>query len=341
MFQFFWPWFAILIPLPLLIRAFSSHTSINNEEPPALRVPFSARIKSSFPVSSGASSPTATAKRGLYYFASLFLAWTCLVLAVMQPEKVNHFSHVVNEGYDLLLAVDISGSMQAVDFSTNDAIVNRLDAIKDIVGKFVESRKGDRVGLITFGENAYLYTPLTYDTVAVRDMLNEISTGMAGNATAIGDAIGLGVKILRDRPEGSRVLMLLTDGEDNVSQVPPLKAAELAKQYGVKIYTVGVGKNGPVPFPNGFGGYAMAEMPIDEALLKNIASMTGGVYYRATDQRSLKEIYDSIDKLEKTKTEKTSFFIREPLYTYPLGAAILLLILLAITPVCRRIARGA
>src|SRR5205823_10817598 len=133
-------------------------------------------------------------------------------------------------------------SMQAVDFSTSSRRMSRLDATKEVVGQFVLGRKGDRVGLVTFGEYAYLHVPLTLDTLSVSKMLNDTVSGMAGNATAIGDAIGLSVRTLRERPEGSRVLVLLTDGEDNSSSIPPLEAAKLAKGYGIRIYTIGVGR---------------------------------------------------------------------------------------------------
>lgn len=231
-----------------------------------------------------------------------------------------------------MLAVDTSGSMQAVDFSTSSKAISRLDVTKNVVGKFVRGRQGDRVGLVTFGENAYLHVPLTLDTAAVSKMLNDTISGMAGNATAIGDAIGLGVRTLRDRPEGSRVIVLLTDGEDNSSNIPPLEAAKLAKQYGIRIYTIGIGKNGPVPYPNGVGGYGMVEVPIDEELLKEIASLTGGQYFHATNQKALESIYAKINELEKTESNESIFFLREPYYYYPLGLAMGFLFLI---PLCQ------
>jgi Ca-activated chloride channel family protein len=163
-------------------------------------------------------------------------------------------------------------------------------------------------------------------------MLNDTVAGMAGNATAIGDAMGLCVKTLRDRPEGSRVIVLLTDGDDNSSSIPPLEAANLAKQYGIRIYTIGVGRNGQVPFPTQFGGYALAQVSMDEELLKEIANITGGQYFLATDQKALQSIYDKINILEKTESNQSTFFVRKPLYYYPLGASMILLFLLSLTP---------
>lgn len=323
MFQFYWPWFALLLPLPFIIRYFGVSTKDDaSNRPPELRFPGLHRLKK-------ISSTPFTFEKRRFSLPLIFLslAWLFLVIALMQPEKVDQFRQIKNKGYDLMLAVDISGSMQAVDFSTQTKVKSRLDVTKEVVGKFVRGRDGDRVGLITFGENAYLHVPLTLDTASVSKMLDDTVSGMAGNATAIGDAIGLGVKILRNRPEGSRILILLTDGEDNSSSVPPLEAAKIAKQYDIRVYTIGIGKNGPVPFPSRHGGYAMAEVPIDETLLKDIAAMTGGQYFRATDQKVLESIYAKINTLEKTESNETLFMIRDPLYRYPLGLAMLFLLL--------------
>jgi Ca-activated chloride channel homolog len=324
MFHFYWPWFALLFPLPFLIRRFVPSTGKDpNESFPEIHFPALHRLRNTF------SSYNAAKKRSDRPFLILFsLTWFFLVVALMQPEKVDQFKQVKNKGYDLMLAVDISASMQAVDFSTRSKTISRLDVTKDVVGKFALGRQGDRVGLITFGENAYLHVPLTLDTLSVTRMLNDTVSGMAGNATAIGDAIGLGVRTLRDRPEGSRVLVLLTDGEDNASSIPPLEAAKLAKQYGIRIYTIGIGKSGPVPFPAKFGGYGMAVVSMDEDLLKEIAEHTDGQYFSATDQKTLESIYNKINELEKTESNQTIFLIREPLYQYPLGLAMGFLFLL-------------
>jgi len=231
--------------------------------------------------------------------------------------------------------------MRALDFSDKENVISRLDVTKDVVSKFVRERQGDRVGLILFGEHAYLHVPLTLDTISVSHMLNNAVSGMAGDATSIGDAIGLAVRNLRERPEGSRVIILLTDGEDTASTVPPLEAAKLAKQYGIRIYTIGVGKDGPVPYPDDFSGVVMAELPMDEELLKDIASETGGKYFLATDADTLENIYDTINTLEKTKSEAKEYLIRRPLYRYPVGAACFLFLLLCLAPIYRRVTHGA
>ncbi|MGZ3632835.1 MAG: vWA domain-containing protein [Parachlamydiaceae bacterium] len=324
MFHFYWPWLALLIPLPFLLLWIPSYQKKPKEEYPELRFPALKRIKNAFPSFLAMKKPSSW-----LYFSLLSLFWLFLILALMQPEKVDQFKHINNKGYDLMLAVDISASMQALDFSTPSKSVSRLDVTKNVVKKFVQGRQGDRVGLVTFGGNAYLHVPLTLDTLSISQMLDDTVPGMAGNATAIGDAIGLSVRTLRERPEGSRVLILLTDGEDNASSIPPLEAAKLAKQYGIKIYTIGIGRGGAVPFPTKFGSFGMVDVPMDEKLLKEIAEMTGGQFFLATDQGALESIYSKINSLEKTEADQTLFLVREPLYYYPLGISMILLLILS------------
>lgn len=334
MFHFHWPWFSLLIPLPLLLHLLRLPTAkTSKQEAPILKFPAYRRIERSFPhAGEGAKSSNRL------FTILMSLVWVLLIVSLMQPEKVDQFTSVKNVGHDIMVAVDISPSMQALDFSTRTQTVNRLDVTKDVVGEFVQGRQGDRVGLITFGESAYLHVPLTLDTKSVSHLLNDTLPGMAGQSTAIGDAIGLGVRTLRDRPEGSRVLILLTDGEDNSSSIPPIEAAKLAKQYGIKIYTIGVGTNGSVPFPNNFGGYQMVQMSIDEDALREIANITEGQYFHATNKDSLERIYDQIDQLEKTEANTEQYLIRDPYYQYPLGLAVFILFVLILTPLIRSVA---
>lgn len=332
MFTFEWPWLGLLLPLPFLLRyLLPPKREEEGRGVPALYFPALDRLQNVFSVERKRFSPENT-----IFFILLSLLWGALVIAVMRPQMVDQLTQVQHEGYDLMLAVDISGSMKALDFSTPRKAISRLDVTKDVVGQFVRDRKGDRVGLILFGENAYLQVPLTLDTPAVEQMLSKAIVGMAGEGTAIGDAIGLAVRNLRERPEGSRVLILLTDGLDTASSLPPLEATRLAKQYGIRIYTIGIGNKGQVPYPTDWGGVVMAEVPLDEKLLKEIASTTGGEYFRATDQQALEEIYDRINSLEKTKANVRTYFIRNPLHVYPLGVAALLLLLIGLLPVIRR-----
>lgn len=313
------PWFGLLIPLPFLMWFFVPCAKQKKENCPEIFFPAIDRLKAAF-----SNDSSSVKKSNFVLLALIYLSWVFLSLALMQPEKVDQFRQVKTDGYDLLLAVDVSASMQAVDFSTATQTITRLDATKEVVSKFVTKRQGDRVGLITFGESAYLLVPLSFDTLSVRKMLANTEAGMAGNATAIGDAIGLAVRTLRDKPEGSRVLVLLTDGEDNASSIGPLQAAKLAKQYGIKIYTIGVGKKGAVPFSTNFG-YQMMNVSIDEKLLKEISEMTGAKYFSATDKTTLESIYSEINTLEKTKSEESVYLIREPLYRYPLTLSVIIL----------------
>lgn len=304
MFHFHAPWFALLLPLPLLIRQFAPKDI--PEEAQVIYFPAVERLKNVFSVcqsTSKISSPL--------FFTLLFLSWSLLIAALMQPEYVDQFRQVNNKGYDLMLAVDISGSMQALDFSTPGKTITRLGITKEVVGNFIKGRQGDRLGLILFGQSAYLTVPLTTDIAAVNRMLNDSALGMAGNATAIGDAIGLGVRTLRERPEGSRVLILLTDGEDNASSIPPLEAAKLAKQYGIRIYTIGIGNQ-------------------SNPLLEEVSTLTGGQYFSATTQKMLSAIYAKIDELEKSEADVTLHLLRDPLYQYPLSLSLLLFLAAAL-----------
>ncbi|HEY5238152.1 MAG TPA: VWA domain-containing protein [Rhizomicrobium sp.] len=328
MFSFAWPWMIVLLALPFLVRRFVPRVKITNTpSAPEIFFPYIERLKSGFPQGQRAK------KSSRAYTIVLSLLWLSLTLALMEPELVDQFTQLRNKGYDLMLAVDLSGSMQALDYTEDGEQVSRLQVVKSVVSDFVRQRQGDRVGLVLFGSQAYLHVPLTLDTLSVRKMLNNTMVGEAGDTTAIGDAIGLAVRNLRDRPEKSRVIILLTDGGDNASTIPPLAAAKLAKQYGIRIYTIGVGSEGPVPIPDESGQIVMAQFDLDEGLLQKIADMTGGSYFRAADTEALQKIYAQINRLEKTSAEQRSYMVRRPLYRYPLGVALLLLFLLALLPV--------
>lgn len=332
MFHFYSPWLALLLPLPILLRWLLPALS-KEKRGEAAKICFPAvhRLKNVFPTSQAIKN-----RNNSIFFSLLLLIWILLIVALMQPENVDQFRQVKNKGYDLMLAVDISASMQALDFSTQDKLISRLDVTKDVVGNFIKGRQGDRLGLILFGQNAYLHVPLTLDTDSVSRMLNDAVQGMAGNATAIGDAIGMGVRTLRERPANSRVLILLTDGDDNASSIPPLEAAKLAKQYGIRIYTIGIGKKGLVPFPNQLGGYGMGEVSMDEELLKEIAKETGGQYFSATNRKMLASIYAKIDELEKSEANEILFLIRKPLYQYPLSLSLIILLVLTLFQLSRK-----
>lgn len=329
MFSFHWPWLVLLLPLPLLVRwLWPRHTAESAEalNRPTLLHPEVSQLAQSFAVSALRPSPA-----DLLRFTLLMLAWAGLVFASMRPQWLEQHVEVKTRGYDLMLALDASRSMEALDFTVEGQQVTRMAVIKGVVGRFVTRRQGDRIGLVLFGDQAFVLTPLTLDTAAVRLQLDGVAPRMAGDGTAIGDAIGLAVKKLRERPEESRVLVLLTDGENTAGTLPPRLAAQLARQHNIRIYTIGVGSKGLVPFVED-GRLTQVRMEIDEDLLREVASITDGAYFRATDTRALEEIYQRIDALEKTEAESRSMWLPTPLYRWPLGIALAALLVLGLLP---------
>jgi Ca-activated chloride channel family protein len=247
----------------------------------------------------------------------LFLCWLCALLASSRPQWIGDPVPLPTSGRDLLLAVDISPSMRQRDMRIGGQIVNRLVAVKSVVGDFVEQREGDRLGLVLFGEQAYLQTPLTFDRKTLQTLLYEAQMGFAGsNGTAIGDAIGLAVKRLKDRPKNHRVVILLTDGANNAGALEPIKAAELASLANVKIYTIGVGARG--------------SSGLDEQTLAEVAKITGGQFFRARNPAELDAIYQELNRLEPVDQEAETIRPTISLYHWPLGLAFILSLLIAI-----------
>lgn len=264
-------------------------------------------------------------------------AWILLVIAVARPQWVGETIELPVSGRDLMLAVDLSGSMEREDFVVADTAVDRLTATKKVASEFIERRIGDRLGLILFGKQAYLQTPLTFDRETVKTLLNESVIGLAGKETAIGDAIGLGVKLLRQSKQqssgkdaGEQILILLTDGANTAGEVSPLQAAELAATEGLKIYTIGIGAD-EMLVRSFFGSRKVnPSVDLDEDTLKAIANKTGGRYFRARDTGELQKIYALLDKLEPIVQEAQSFRPRKSLYYWPLILAILLAALVVV-----------
>ena len=254
-----------------------------------------------------------------------------LLIALAGPRKMLAQSKLTSEGIDIVLALDVSGSMSAEDYVINGQRISRLDIIKSTVEDFIKQRNDDRIGLIVFGSQAYTVCPLTTDHEWLLENLRQVRVGLIEDATAIGSGIATSLLRLKNSKAKSRIIVLLTDGVNNSGKIDPLTAAKTAQALGIKIYTIGAGTTGIVPFPvtDQFGNkhYEQAQFDLDEDTLKKIAVMTGGEYFRAADTESLRNIYAQIDKLEKTKIEEKGYKQYEPLFWYFVDAALGLLAL--------------
>jgi Ca-activated chloride channel family protein len=258
-----------------------------------------------------------------------FIAITLFIVAFARPQEGRKKTEILSEGVDIILAIDTSGSMRALDFKKNDESVTRLSVVKDVVAQFVDSRETDRMGMVVFGGEAFTQCPLTLDQDILYSFLDKLKIGMAGDATAIGSAIGISVKRLKDLKSKSKVIILLTDGRNNAGKITPLQAAEFAKTFGIKIYTVGVGTRGKAPFmvDSIFGKRLIyQDVDIDEDTLNKISEMTDAKYFRATDMESLKDIYEQIDKLEKSEIRVLDHSEYSELFHYFLIPGLLLLL---------------
>lgn len=314
MIHFEWPWLLLVLPLPLLVRwLFPARMTV---EQAALKVPFLDDF-------SGAETQSVTQnKRWPLLLASI--AWILLVIASTRPQWLGEPIEQAVSGRDLMLAVDLSGSMEVQDFFINKRAVDRLTAIKYVANDFINRRVGDRLGLILFGSQAYLQTPLTFDRKTVMTLLDESAIGLAGDNTAIGDAIGLAIKRLNNQPTDSRVLILLTDGANTAGEVSPLKAAELAAANKLKIYTIGVGADEMIVRSFFGNGKVNPSQDLDEGTLVKIAESTGGRYFRARSADELNNIYMLLDQLEPVEKDKQFFRPSTDLFYWPLALALLL-----------------
>ena len=320
MIEFEWLWAAAFLPLPLIALLLPRAV----KQDAALHVPFY-RSAASYQ-----SSGTNASRSNFFRRLLLILGWSLLVLAAMRPQWIGEPIELPTTGRDLMMAVDISGSMGTEDMTLNGQTVTRLQVVKDVVGDFVSRRVGDRIGLILFGSQAYLQTPLTFDRSTVQTLLEETPLGIAGGKTAIGDAIGLAVKRLFDRPAESRVLILLTDGQNNVGEVTPIQAAQIAAQQGVKIYTIGFGADELVVPGLLFNRTINPSSELDTATLTEIAELTGGIYQRARNTQELEAIYAALDELEPIEQDQETYRPVKSLYFWPLGIALGLSFLLAL-----------
>ncbi|MBT8342416.1 MAG: VWA domain-containing protein [Desulfatitalea sp.] len=294
------------------------------------RQPVSAMAHSSVHLATGLPfSPALAALRLLPLF--YYLAIVLMVAALARPQWGTRRLPVTTQGINIILTVDLSNSMAAVDFQHQGEAINRLAAVKNVVGDFVAQRSGDRIGLVVFGSQAYTQLPLTRDYSTIVSMLEKLEIGAAGRATAIGDAVGIALKRLAEVKSHSNVIILLTDGRSNSGELDPATAAAIAREKGVKIYTIGVGSQGRAPFPVDdpiFGRrYVYQQVDLDEKTLQQMATATGGLYFRATDLEGLREIYDTIDAMEKSEEAVESFAEYNELYLYLLLPAFGLLVM--------------
>ena len=250
---------------------------------------------------------------GLFIIRIALLAVLIIILA--RPQTHDKWSTSKTEGTDIILAIDISSSMLARDFKPD-----RFEAAKDVAAKFVNGRETDNIGVVIFAGESFTAVPMTTDKSLLVNYINDIKMGMLQDATAIGDGLATSINRIKDGKAKSKSIILLTDGSNNTGNVAPLTAAEIAKKMGIKVYTIGIGKNGMAPFPqeNSFGRIEYVNMPvvIDENTLRNIASITGGKYYRATDNKVLTQIFEEIDSLEKTTLDVHNYSHTEDDYMF-------------------------
>lgn len=308
---FAWPWWLLALPLPWIARRLLPP---KHDAGAALKVPYGKRLSAI----AGVRGPARV--RGIGLLA--WLAWALLCVAAARPQQLGPVVQPPQQGRDLMLAVDLSGSMSDEDMALGGATVDRLTAAKAVIADFLQRRAGDRIGLIVFGLRAYVLTPLTLDHDTVRQQLQDSAVAMAGRETSIGDAIGLAVKRLSQQPAGERVVILLTDGVNTAGMLDPIKAAELARDNHVRIHTIAFGGDGaslsmfglPIQMPGGD--------TTDEAGLKRIADLTGGKAFRARDTDDLAGIYREIERIEPIDRPGEAVRPRVERYPWPLGGAL-------------------
>ncbi len=317
MFELMNPYVFLLLPLPFLIWFLLPR--VNTELSSALRVPF-------FNAMQGIVEQE---KKGLtkqHGFTLLFFIWILLLIALAGPCWVGKPRPITRNGHNIMLVLDLSPSMAVNDMIWNNKPATRLAIVKQAAHDFVQHRLNDKMGLIVFGERAYLQTPLTYDHLNVLHRLNDATAGLAGKSTSIGDALGLAVKHLQNVPDKGRVIILLTDGANNSGVLAPFKAAELSRDAAIKVYTIGLGAASDTKTFNGLFLSMNASAELDENTLTEIAKLTGGQYFRATDMTSLQTIYQAINQMETSSQEQITIRPKHDYYPWPLMLALLLLI---------------
>lgn len=313
MIHFVWPWLLLLLPLPLVVRRW-----LPKAEPSlagAIRLPFCAELMVLQQEAGGT-----TGRRLLLPW----LTWVLLVLAVARPVWVGEDQPRLASGRDLMLLVDVSGSMRQMDFAREGEQLDRLDLVKESALRFLEGRAGDRVGLILFGSRPHLRAPPTWDHAALRQLVEEAEIALAGESTAIGDAVGLAIKHLRELDARSRVVVLITDGANNEGNIDPRQAARLAAAEGIRIYTIGIGRP-ETPAPNPWSVWSTeGSERFEKEVLTDMAALTGGRFLHALDARALDEALQTIDQLEPALDQGQHLHLALPLHPWLLGAALFL-----------------
>ena len=329
MIQIAYPWELLVVALPFILRYTLPKTQKNIIS--GLKIPFFENIVKTF----GGARSNSTKLSYLKYLA--FLIWILIVISGSGIQWLGKPLSVQQSGRDLLLAIDLSGSMQTPDMVTNGQNVTRIDIVKNVAHEFIDNRTGDRLGLILFGSAPYLQTPLTFDRHTVAQMLDDATIGIAGQQTAIGDAIGLTIKKLMDYPDGDKALILLTDGGNNAGTLQPLDAAKLAAKEHIKIYTIGIGAS-QMTIQGMFGSRTInPSSDLDVNTLKQIAALTGGQFFRAEDGDSLRNIYAHINQLEPVKADSVIVRPITPFYPWSLGLALILSFILVILKAWRQL----
>ncbi|WP_171234222.1 VWA domain-containing protein [Ruegeria sp. HKCCA6837] len=326
MFSFAAPWVFVLLPLPALVYWLAPP---HREKSNSIRIPFFRHVAKAAGVvpRSGSVIP----RRAVFQTVTVVVIWCLLIIAMARPEKLGEPIVIEMSARDVVLALDISGSMDQRDFTSSDGVpTQRLAAVKDVLRQFIAERQGDRMALIIFGTRAFVQAPFTEDLNSLNGFLDQTQVGMAGPNTALGDAIGLGIRTFESSEVDQRLMIVLSDGADTSSRMTPVNAAAIAAEKGVVIYTVGVGD------PDASG-----EDRVDLDALKDIADRTGGAYFFANDQEALAETYARIDELNPRIVETQSYRPRESLAHYPLGLVVFLMLMtLAFQHVAQR-RRGA
>lgn len=313
MISFAWPWLIALLPLPVIIYFLPAKKSTDQQS--ALIMPSLINVP---------SSTVSEQKKRKSPLILLSVCWILFVLAMSRPQWLGEAVDIPSEGREMMIAVDLSGSMEIEDMELNGRNVNRLQMLKVVLGDFIEQRVSDRLGLILFGDDAYMQTPMTFDRKTVKQMLDESELNLVGRKTAIGDAIALAVKRFDAKKESNKVLLLLTDGQNTAGKITPEQALELAIAKDITIYTVGIGADSMIQQSLWGSQRINPSSDLDEDSLSNIANKTGGRYFRARDSQSMSDIYALLDKLEPIKQDQQQMRPLSALFYWPLGFAALL-----------------